>query len=84
MRHHELTLTYVERRTTEGLTRHDIIRCLKSYIARKSRPSPTGQLHAEERGNLLSKFAVELVHEKFTMQGLSVDTVERCSSEAVG
>lgn len=29
------TRTYVERRTTEGLSKKDIIRCLKRYIARE-------------------------------------------------
>ena len=35
MRHHEPTRNYVERRTTEGLTKREIIRCLKRYIARE-------------------------------------------------
>lgn len=35
MRHHEPTRTYVERRTAEGLSKREIIRCLKRYIARE-------------------------------------------------
>lgn len=35
MRHHEQTRAYVERRTAEGLSRREIIRCLKRYIARE-------------------------------------------------
>jgi transposase len=35
MRHHEPTRAYVERRTAEGLTKREIIRCLKRYIARE-------------------------------------------------
>ena len=35
MRHHQPTRNYVERRTTEGLTKREIIRCLKRYIARE-------------------------------------------------
>lgn len=35
MRWHEPTRTYVERRTAEGLTKKDIIRCLKRYVARE-------------------------------------------------
>ena len=35
MRWHAPTITYVERRTKEGLTNKDIIRCLKRYVARE-------------------------------------------------
>lgn len=35
MRSHEPTITYVARRTAEGLSKRDIIRCLKSYLARE-------------------------------------------------
>ncbi|TXI55808.1 MAG: IS110 family transposase [Mycobacterium sp.] len=35
LRHHEPTRAYVERRTNEGLTKREIIRCLKRYIARE-------------------------------------------------
>jgi hypothetical protein len=35
MRHHQPTRDYVERRTAEGLSKRDIIRCLKRYIARE-------------------------------------------------
>lgn len=35
LRHHEPTRTYVERRTNEGLSKREIIRCLKRYIARE-------------------------------------------------
>lgn len=35
MRFHEPTITYVIRRTAEGLTKKDIIRCLKRYLARE-------------------------------------------------
>lgn len=45
MRHHEPTRAYVERRTAEGLTKRETIRCLKRYIAREvftnlPRPEP--------------------------------------------
>jgi transposase len=45
MRHHKATRTYVERRTAEGLSKREIIRCLKRYIAREvfanlPRPEP--------------------------------------------
>jgi hypothetical protein len=32
---HAPTIAYIERRTTEGLSKRDIIRCLKRYIARE-------------------------------------------------
>ena len=35
MRYEEQTRKYPERRTTEGKTRHEILRCLKRYIARE-------------------------------------------------
>lgn len=35
MRWHQPTMDYVVRRTTEGLTKKDIIRCLKRFVARE-------------------------------------------------
>jgi transposase len=35
LRHHPATRAYVERRTAEGLSKREIIRCLKRYIARE-------------------------------------------------
>lgn len=35
MRWHEPTKAYVERRTAEGLSKKEIIRCLKRYVARE-------------------------------------------------
>jgi transposase len=35
MRHHQPTRDYVERRTAEGLSKREIIRCLKRYVARE-------------------------------------------------
>ncbi len=35
MRWHEPTIAYVERRTTKGLSKREIIRCLKRYLARE-------------------------------------------------
>ena len=35
LRHHQPTRDYVARRTAEGLTKREIIRCLKRYIARE-------------------------------------------------
>jgi transposase len=44
MRWHEPTIAYVKRRTADGLTKRDIIRCLKRYVAREVYgllPAPT-------------------------------------------
>jgi hypothetical protein len=45
MRFHEPTRAYVARRTTEGKTKKEIIRCLKRYLAREVfhllKPAPT-------------------------------------------
>lgn len=38
MRHHQPTRAYVERRTAEGMSKRDIIRCLKRYVARELLP----------------------------------------------
>ena len=35
MRHHAPTRAYVERRTTQGLSKPEIMRCLKRYVARE-------------------------------------------------
>ena len=35
MRSHPATRAYVERRTKEGLSKREIIRCLKRYVARE-------------------------------------------------
>ncbi len=35
MRWHPPTIAYVTRRTAEGLSKKDIIRCLKRYVARE-------------------------------------------------
>jgi transposase len=36
MRCHQRTMDYVDRRTTEGKTKTEIMRCLKRYIAREA------------------------------------------------
>lgn len=51
LRHHQPTRDYVERRTAEGLSKREIIRCLKRYIAREvfaalPRSTPEGVLRA--------------------------------------
>jgi transposase len=38
MRHHQPTRDYVERRTKEGLSKREIMRCLKRYVARELFP----------------------------------------------
>jgi transposase len=46
MRWHQPTIDYVTRRTAEGLSKREIIRCLKRYLAReiyRRLPPPTGQ-----------------------------------------
>jgi transposase len=43
MRRHQPTLDYVERRTAEGLSKREIIRCLKRYIAREIYASLPGR-----------------------------------------
>jgi len=35
MQHHQPTIDYVNRRTAEGLSKRDIIRCLKRFVARE-------------------------------------------------
>ncbi len=48
MRWHQPTIDYVTRRTTEGLSKREIIRCLKRYLAReiyRRLPPSTAQPH---------------------------------------
>jgi transposase len=35
MRYHEPTRAYVARRTTEGMSKKDVMRCLKRYVVRE-------------------------------------------------
>jgi transposase len=35
MRWHPPTITYVQRRTADGLSKREIIRCLKRFVARE-------------------------------------------------
>lgn len=35
LRHHEATRTYAARRTAQGLSKNEIIRCLKRFVARE-------------------------------------------------
>jgi transposase len=51
LRHHQPTRDYVERRTAEGLSKREIIRCLKRYIAREiyaNLPRPAAASAANE------------------------------------
>ncbi|MEX5635099.1 transposase, partial [Parafrankia sp. FMc2] len=53
MRWHQPTIDYVERRTAEGLTKREIIRCLKRYVAREvyrllPPPAASGSSHEKE------------------------------------
>lgn len=49
MRHHAATRAYVERRTAEGLSKREIIRCLKRYIAREIYSALPRQPHTQPR-----------------------------------
>jgi transposase len=52
LRRHQPTRDYVERRTAEGLSKREIIRCLKRYIAREiyaNLPRPAAATSALER-----------------------------------
>ena len=49
LRHDPRTRAYVERRTREGLSKMEIIRCLKRYLAREVYRTLRADLH-ERRG----------------------------------
>lgn len=89
MRHHAPTRAYVARRTAEGLTRKDIMRCLKRFVAREvfhalTNPSddlPTGhQLRAMRttRGLTLTHVSTQLGIAQTTLsrleRGIAHDT----------
>lgn len=55
MRWHPPTIAYVERRTEQGLTKKDIIRCLKRFVAREIYnllPEPSGPAASENTANM--------------------------------
>ena len=50
-RRHQPTMDYIARRTAEGLSKRDIIRCLNRYVAREAyhaltHPEPTADISA--------------------------------------
>jgi transposase len=49
LHHHPHTRTYAERRTNEGKTTRDILRCLKRYLAREFFPLLLADLHDARR-----------------------------------
>jgi len=54
MRWHPPTIAYVQRRTEQGLTKREIIRCLKRFVAREIYnllPDPSGPQHPLEAPN---------------------------------
>jgi transposase len=50
MRHDERTRTYVERRTREGLSKKEIMRCLKRFVAREVYRALTAHSPAQTNG----------------------------------
>jgi transposase len=48
MRFHQPTIDYVARRTTEGLSKKDVIRCLKRYLAREVYQRVMTDHHAQD------------------------------------
>ena len=46
MRWHQPTMDYVARRTSQGLSKKDIIRCLKRFVAREIYHALLGDHHA--------------------------------------
>jgi transposase len=51
MRHDKRTRAHVERRTTEGLSKREIMRCLKRFVARQVYRTLTGTTHAQTTRN---------------------------------
>ena len=59
MRHHAPTRAYVARRTAEGLTRKDIMRCLKRFVAREVYQALTNPPHDLPTGPQLRALRVD-------------------------
>jgi hypothetical protein len=57
MRYDERTRAYVERRTKEGLSKKDIMRCLKRLVAREGYPALTSTPNRRISQNDLSPAA---------------------------
>lgn len=49
MQHHQPTIDYVARRTAQGLTKRDIIRCLKRFVAREIYRRVMADHHARQQ-----------------------------------
>ncbi len=64
MRWHQPTIDYVTRRTTEGLSKREIIRCLKRYLAREIYhllPATTAAItHAQQSPTLVAGSTCDL------------------------
>jgi hypothetical protein len=54
LRYHAHTRAYVARRTTEGLSKKDIIQCVKRYLAREIHAVPHRLLSGDRRPSLLT------------------------------
>jgi transposase len=57
MRWHQPTIDYVTRRTKEGLSKREIIRCLKRYLAREIYhllPAATAAAHIPQNPKLVA------------------------------
>ncbi len=50
LRYHQPTRAYVARRTAEGLSKKDIMRCLKRYLAREVYHTIKADFEALHRG----------------------------------
>ena len=72
MRSHPPTIAYVERRTKEGKSKREIIRCLKRHLARELLPAPSPNKHLSgSPGALLRRGPLRTERATFTALGSS-------------
>ena len=82
MRHHAPTRAYVARRTTEGKTRAEIMRCLKRFVAREiynviTNPPPVPSGHQIRQQRLHAKVTLTALAVALDVAPIRLSRVER-------
>lgn len=84
MRHDPATRAYVARRTTEGKTRKEIMRCLKRFVAREVYQALTNPPKDLPTGHELRQLRLEVGHSLTTVSNaigtspIRLSSIERC------
>jgi hypothetical protein len=74
MNSHQPTKNYIARRTAEGLTKQEIIRCLKRYVARELFPTSKRSSHPPSSSHPSTPGALLDIKRRFTYVLVVLDT----------